>query len=835
MSDPNVERKKSYRWVSASKVSYDGLDWNSSDDDCDDSRIYDQNNKHDDGVGGGKIENQIDNLPSLPKLNYSDNDSIYRSLHENTEEQQYTSEIQDTNSSKSSVIRSKNDDNALESNFNELSLNKSSSSIDNHKNTDINSSATKTIRSNGNSITSTGNHTNILPLKKNLTSTPSRDINEDLDNLMEQISKEITPQLSRDNNGVFQQDYTITTNNDSNSNMESFVSAKESQSPYISKDRVVVDTENRVPRCGYLKQYLDLNAENNDIDNETDNSSNTNDDTLSFTDSIKYQENNNNLNDNLEREEELEHGDDDNDDILSEEDFKFHNKKLRESILESSDEEDNNNVSNDSIGDDYEHEHIYREEEGTSSYTEVKKRESKDTGDNLEISKSEYFGTITRNDQQDSASNGGNTEEGGECEEVSYKNDFVEGTDDDKQKDEEEESLSIPETVNDGSSMNTDNTNEGEKYLDNIENDENEKLVFPNNNDDDDEADKRSVLKADDSETKNDNESVVSFKHETFVTMNKKSEQENEEKDDLTDDNDDVNTTESWKPDTESLRSGFVQETAKIVVPPPGFVFDENGKLVDLTPSSMKPRVVSTYSEIESGWNMFPTNYGGDSVELETIHDTKTLYDNSTIYNVPGLLTNNQNLPPLPDNINAEMSAGIINRDKNTILNHQSTPMSSNVSNNSLTKTTTPSAGNMNINNDNNIQGLKNTPRIDLHNDMPETNINQIILSKTSHSSKLEKLNNYYDTLFRYDTGLQLWVQHSLNMPREEKEAILDYKQSKIVKEAYANAEELSKKHTVSNTMASVNQNVNHLKKKVLQHTMNPKTLFSSISKGVKL
>ena len=336
----------------------------------------------------------------------------------------------------------------------------------------------------------------------------------------------------------------------------------------------------------------------------------------------------------------------------------------------------------------------------------------------------------------------------------------------------------------------------------------------------------------------NDEKSVFSFKHETFVTTNKGSEERREELDNLSEDNDDVKTTESWKPDTESSRSGFVQETAKTLVTPPGFIFDENGELVDLTPSSMKLRVISIYSEIESGWNVFPTNYnsanGIDSGELQTIHDTNTLYDNSTIHNVPGLLTNNQSLPPLPDNIDAEIPEGNIGKNTDITLNYDSTSKSNNVLSDKSTKKAIPTTANRNMN-VNNVQGLKSTPRINLNNVMPEVNVNQIILSKISHPTKLQQLNNYYDTLFSYDTALRLWVQYSLNIPRQESEAILDYKQSKIVSEAYANAEEFSKKHTVSNTMASVNQNVNHLKKKVLQHTIKPKTLFSSIGKGLKL
>ena len=270
-----------------------------------------------------------------------------------------------------------------------------------------------------------------------------------------------------------------------------------------------------------------------------------------------------------------------------------------------------------------------------------------------------------------------------------------------------------------------------------------------------------------------------------------------------------------WKPDTEALRSGFVQETAKKA--PPGFVYDETGNLIDLTPSSMKGRAVSTYSGIESGWNAFPADEDGTGGDLETIKDARTIYDNNTIYNVPGLIgRNTSNLPPLPSNIDTTDKPS-----QGPRLRSISNPIS---------------------NSDKRIEGpgihqpnSQEIAKINQNNTIPQLDLNKLISGNISYNAKYEQLTDYYKELGDYDSGIQTWISYILKSSTKEKEFLFqEYKDNRHVREAYANAEDLTKKNTVINTVNTVNQNVNHLKKKVFSHTMNsmkPKMLFSSIGK----
>lgn len=281
-----------------------------------------------------------------------------------------------------------------------------------------------------------------------------------------------------------------------------------------------------------------------------------------------------------------------------------------------------------------------------------------------------------------------------------------------------------------------------------------------------------------------------------------------------------------WRPDTDSFRSGFVQETAP--KPPPGFVIDENGEVVDLNPSSMRQnRVVSTYSEVESTWNAFPSQ-PDTGEDLETIADTKTIYDNSTIYNVPGIITNNNILPPLPVNIASKdldvksadsCSTSLIN-DSDSVLKYiegDKVPFSSNLTEN-FAQEPSPEKP----------TSTKSKP-------IPQLDLDKLLSGKEKHASKIEKLNNHMKELQEFDSGIQTWINFSLKSSANSDTDFIfqEYKVNKHVRDAYEHADELNKKHTVSNTVANVNQNVNHLKKKVFSHTMKEKSkgLFSSIGK----
>ena len=859
MSDPNVERKKSYRWASASKVSYDGADWDSSDEEA----KFDPSSPVDSNRHRGM-------LPNLPKLDYT-NELNETSISDQDYDEKVVSEETKTEKSDTRFEQPVSQENLISPQIvmtpeiNEYSLH------------DI-----------GSTTTSHHNDSN-LSIRKN---SPSRDINEDLDNLMKQISKEMTPKMPT-SNGTFGTD-----NATSDSINDQYLSARASQSPFLSTENLVDRASSQsgsiignnhsigeneqdsqsiddihVARSGYFKDYLQSNKkvhddeEGSQVGDETRgsgvNEENDNEDNLSFTNSIIYSDDNNDAeSDELRTNIENNFGDNglppaEKDNVTcqdeSDGDFKFHNKQTRQSIIESSDDNEDGDESDDGIiytnqnnlslasdktveDETHDTEKIDKnvpksrndDYDFGSSESEVENDEDDESG--LKVSKSGYFSKMINQPGQVFSRNEHEDEERPEIHYYKAEDSDLHGSDDDG------DSLSIPETINDEVGESKPNLHENETNKSTPDKTgplQHSDEEIEEEEEEEEEEDRFSISKSINSQTN----STTQFQDDEKRTSSTSIPEGNESDKQLDsdDDNDDVKTAASWQPDTEASRSGFVQETAKKLTPPPGFVFDENGKLVDLTPSSMKPRVVSTYSEIESGWNVFPTNRdinddNDDNADLETVHDTKTLYDNSTIYNVPGLLTNNQNLPPLPGKIDTTAVKNS-NTDTDSASTYHTplggvTPISGQSG-----KTMPTSQYSLNIT----APNSRDISKINLNNAMPELNIAKLISSKKTDNIKLQQLNEYYDDLTSYDTGLQTWVRYSLNMPRDEKDGILDYKQSKIVRDAYENAEDMSKRHTVSNTVASVNHNVNHLKKKVLQHTIKPKTLFSSIGKGVKL
>ncbi|OBA26566.1 hypothetical protein HANVADRAFT_77796 [Hanseniaspora valbyensis NRRL Y-1626] len=237
-------------------------------------------------------------------------------------------------------------------------------------------------------------------------------------------------------------------------------------------------------------------------------------------------------------------------------------------------------------------------------------------------------------------------------------------------------------------------------------------------------------------------------------------------------------------------------------------IYDDNGNVIDLP---QKQRVVSTYSEVGSTWNAFPNMGNNDDVQT-VITDVKTIYDNNTLMNVPvrnqaalpplpkieTLDISNLNLPPLPEQVTPREEE----EDKYNLHNDSSDVNSKAITEGKNTLPSTIGTGKQKV---------------------PDLSIIKLIRdNKVTHEQKLKELKNYSKQLAEYDSGVFDWINNTLKSNSELK-LKENYVMNKHVKEAYSNAEQLSKRNN-NHIVSDLNQNMQQLTKKVFTSSMRGKS-----------
>ncbi|SGZ39750.1 uncharacterized protein HGUI_01950 [Hanseniaspora guilliermondii] len=238
----------------------------------------------------------------------------------------------------------------------------------------------------------------------------------------------------------------------------------------------------------------------------------------------------------------------------------------------------------------------------------------------------------------------------------------------------------------------------------------------------------------------------------------------------------------------------------------PEHIVDDNGEIIEEIPQ--KKRVVSTYSEVGSTWNAFPTHEGNDNDDVKTvITDIKTIYDNNTLMNVPmyGTMNSSHELPPLPNIRDLNL-----NDQKMTTINENDSLKSQHK--NSLAKDI-----------QNGELPFENDPLPSNKNPLPETSIVKIIqATNVAHDRKLLELRKISQDLSNYDSGIGAWISNTLKSTSGLK-LKEDYVINKHVKEAYMNADTLSRRNNM-HIVSDINQNVQQLTKKVFNSSMKGKS-----------
>ncbi|XBW36017.1 hypothetical protein QEN19_001592 [Hanseniaspora menglaensis] len=247
-------------------------------------------------------------------------------------------------------------------------------------------------------------------------------------------------------------------------------------------------------------------------------------------------------------------------------------------------------------------------------------------------------------------------------------------------------------------------------------------------------------------------------------------------------------------------------------------IFDDNGSVIDIP---QKKRVTSTYSEVGSTWNAFPNVGNNDDVQT-IITDVKTIYDNNTLMNVP--LHNQSSLPPLPKI--ETLDIGKIKASSREKL----TPMEEEEEEEGVEEVKREDYKNFkeySISNDAN-KAAENSQLLPLNfgnkkKKFSELSIVKVIQDeKATHVQKLEQLKAYSQELAEHQTELFSWINNTLKSNSELK-LKENYVINKHVKEAYSNAEQLSKRNN-THIVSDLNQNMQQLTKKVFTSSMRGKS-----------
>ncbi|AMD22762.1 HHL008Wp [Eremothecium sinecaudum] len=210
----------------------------------------------------------------------------------------------------------------------------------------------------------------------------------------------------------------------------------------------------------------------------------------------------------------------------------------------------------------------------------------------------------------------------------------------------------------------------------------------------------------------------------------------------------------------------------------------------------------SDVDDTESTWEGFPTaGDDNDNDDLQSVMDTRTIYDNQTIFNVPGILAPQHELPPLPSIVPDFQNQQEIGNDY--IAKTEPNVMHTTANNKLKDENDGVSLQSSNLrSHSHNFENEKTAHHQIKTNFIPYMDTNALLNSDRPHSVKIEQLNQHMKELSMYDTNLREWISYALSSTQNSNETIFDeFKLNKHARDAQLHIEEVSKLQSVTSAV----------------------------------